>query len=84
MGVGVMKHTLKLEGSYTAFAHAYVELPEGMTDKDVTHVYDKWGTLYVELSDGSVLEQLINIDMFDTKKLDYCNIYSNEMELLNV
>ena len=79
-----MKHTLKLEGSYTAFAHAYVELPEGMTDKDVTHAYDKWGTLYVELSDGSVLEQLINIEMFDSKKLDYCNIYSNEMELLNV
>ena len=42
------------------------------------------GTLYVELSDGSVLEQLINIDMFDTKKLDYCNLYSNEMELLDV
>ena len=79
-----MKHTLKLEGSYTAFAHAYVELPEGMTDKDVTHTYNKWGTLYVELSDGSVLEQLINIDMFDTKKLDYCNVYSNEMELLDV
>lgn len=79
-----MKHTLKLEGAYTAFAHAYVELPKGMTDKDVTHVYDKYGTLYVELSDGSVLEQLINIEMFDSKKLDYCNIYSNDMELLNV
>ena len=79
-----MKHTLKLEGSYTAFAHAYVELPEGMTDKDVTNVYNMWGTLYIELSDGNVLEELIDIDPVDSKRLDYYNLYTDEMELLNV
>jgi len=82
--VGVMNHTLKLEGSYTAFASAYVELPKGMTDKDVTHTYTSWGTLYVELSDGSVLEQLIDIEPVDSKRLDYYNMYSDSMELLDV
>ena len=79
-----MRHTIKLEGSYTAFASAYVELPKGVTDKDVTHVYDKWGTLYIELKDGSILEQLIDIEDIDIKRLDYYNLYTDEMELINV
>jgi hypothetical protein len=84
MGVNKMSNKISLEGCYTVAAYAEIELPEGKTGKDIRHVYDKWGTLYIELDDGKVYEHMIDYGDVDSKRLDYMDLYTDERELLNV
>ena len=79
-----MSNRIFLEGCYTVAAYADIDLPEGKTSEDIRHVYNKWGTLYIELDDGKVYEYEIDHWDVDTKRLDYMDLYTDERELLNV
>ena len=84
MGVNTMSNKIFLDGCYSVTAWADIDLPEGKTSEDIRHVYDKWGTLYIELDDGKVYEYEIDYGDVDSKRLDYMDLYTDERELLNV
>ena len=79
-----MSNRVFLDGCYSVTAWSDIDLPEGKTSEDIRHVYDKWGTLYIELDDGKVYEYEIDYGDVDSKRLDYMDLYTDERELLNV
>jgi hypothetical protein len=43
-------------GVYNHYAEMTLELPEGKSIDDVVDSWDKWGTAYVELNSGEIIE----------------------------
>lgn len=62
--------TVNIETNYDACAVTEVELPAEYTDKDIKHIWVKWGRGLIEFTDGVEFEWLEDstVDMVDTKR----------------
>ena len=62
--------TVNIETNYDACAVTEVELPEEYTDKDIKHIWVKWGRGLIMFTDGVEFEweEDSTVDMVDTKR----------------
>ena len=53
-------------GVYSYYAEMNLELPEGKSIDDVVDSWDKWGTAYVKLNSGEIIEaEIVDGDTYD-------------------
>jgi len=53
-------------GVYSYYAEMTLELPEGKSIDDVVDSWDKWGTAYVELNSGEIIEaEIVDFNICD-------------------
>ena len=53
-------------GVYNHYAEMTLELPEGKSIDDVVDSWDKWGTAYVKLNSGEIIEaEIVDRDIYD-------------------
>jgi hypothetical protein len=53
-------------GVYSYYAEMTLELPEGKSIDDVVDSWDKWGTAYVKLNSGEIIEaEIVDLNICD-------------------
>jgi hypothetical protein len=56
-------------GVYSCYAEMTLELPDGKSIDDVVDSWDKWGTAYVKLNSGEIIEADRDIYDVDWKRM---------------